>query len=225
MGKDCKQVLKRLELSVEQLKKPKIILETPERNILYKRYLFHSAEQQANETVDQYILRLQRLAGPCKFAALHEEMLHDRLVLESRDKAAQARLFHEKDCHLHRAIDTLRISEITQEQLRNISGTEEDVHAVSSTSKYSSVAALGSLCQEKLHKRSGNRQCASTVGGSIGLTSLCVQHMENCVDIVTSLTTSSQCAGRTSNNSIADSKCTMSQRRGRKRILMIWSIM
>lgn len=126
---------------MEKLKKPSIILEklqqhfSPARNILYERYLFHSAEQQANETVDQYVLRLQRLAEPCKFAALHKEMLHDRLVLGSRDKAAQARLFREKDCDLHRAIDALRISEITQEQLRNISGMEEDVHAVSSTSK------------------------------------------------------------------------------------------
>ena len=83
MGQDCKQVLKRLELTVEELKNPETILEklqrhfSPERNILYERYMFHSAEQQTNETVDQYILRLQRLAEPCKFAALHEEMLPD----------------------------------------------------------------------------------------------------------------------------------------------------
>ena len=62
-------------------------------------------------------------------------MLRDRLVLGSRDKAAQARLFREKDCDLHRAIESLRISERTQQQLRSISGTEEDIHAINSAKK------------------------------------------------------------------------------------------
>lgn len=51
--------------------------------------MFHGAEQQPNETVDKYILRLQRLAEPCKFEALHKDMLHDRLVLGTQDKAAR----------------------------------------------------------------------------------------------------------------------------------------
>ena len=57
------------------------------------------------------------------------------MVLGSRDKVAQACLFYEKDCDLHRAIESLRISERTQEQLRSISGTEEDIHAINSTKK------------------------------------------------------------------------------------------
>ena len=109
---------------------------SPERNILYKRYLFHSAEQQPTESVDQYVLRLRHLAEPCKFDALHDEMFRDRLVLGSRVKAARARLFREKDCSLQRAIEALRISEVTQEQLRCISGTDEEViQAISNTGK------------------------------------------------------------------------------------------
>jgi len=106
MGKDCKQVLKRLELTTKQLRKTDTILEilqghfSPERNIFYEHYLFHSAEQQPSETVDQYLLCLRHLAESCKFAALHDEMLCDRLVLGSRDKAARVWLFCEKDCTL-----------------------------------------------------------------------------------------------------------------------------
>ena len=64
MGKECRQILSRLELSNEDKKKPSKILEKLEeyfastRNVLYKRYLFHSAQQQPNENVDQYISRL-----------------------------------------------------------------------------------------------------------------------------------------------------------------------
>ena len=142
MGKECKQVLNRLDLTEGQLKKTATILEglrkhfSPERNVLYECYLFHSAEQQQNETVDQYVLRLRHLAESCKFAALHDEMLRYRLVLGCSDKAARARLFREKECNLQRAIEALRISEATQEQLKCISGPEEDaVNAVSATSK------------------------------------------------------------------------------------------
>ena len=53
-------------------------------------------------------------------------MLRDRLVLGARDKAARARLFREKECNLAKAIESLRISEVTGEQLTVIGGTEEE---------------------------------------------------------------------------------------------------
>lgn len=55
MGTECKQVLKQLSLPPEELAKMSTILNhlekhfTPERNILYERYIFHNAEQQPNE--------------------------------------------------------------------------------------------------------------------------------------------------------------------------------
>ena len=76
MGKECRQILSRLELSEGDKKKPSKILEklqayfAPTRNILYERYLFHTAEQQVNETADQYMIRLRQLAEPCKFGTL-----------------------------------------------------------------------------------------------------------------------------------------------------------
>lgn len=87
----------------------------PEINILYKKYIFHIAEQQTNETVDQYILHLRRLAEPCKFEALHEDMFHNRLVLGTRDNVVSAQLFREKEDNLAKAIKSLRISEAMQE--------------------------------------------------------------------------------------------------------------
>ena len=131
MGKECRQILSRLELSEGDKKKPSKILEklqayfAPTRNILYERYLFHTAEQQVNETADQYMIRLRQLAEPCKFGTLHDEMLRDRLVLGSRDKGARTRLFREKECDLKKALETLQISESTNTQLREI-GTAED---------------------------------------------------------------------------------------------------
>ena len=53
-------------------------------------------------------------------------MVRDRLVLGTCDKAARATLFLEKECYFKKANESLRISEVAQEQLRLIGGTEEE---------------------------------------------------------------------------------------------------
>jgi len=133
MGKECRQILSRLDLNDTDKKKPDKIIEkleeyfVPARNVLYERYLFHSAQQQQNETVDQYIIRLRHLASNCKFGTLHDGMLRDRLVLGCRDKGARARLFREKECALTKALESLQISEATHEQLKDIEGEESSI--------------------------------------------------------------------------------------------------
>ena len=92
----------------------------PVRNILYERYIFHNTEQQAHETIDQFLIKLRQLAEPCRFGTLEDEMVRDRLVLGCRDSAARTRLFREKECTLKKAIESLRISEATSEQLKKI---------------------------------------------------------------------------------------------------------
>ena len=59
----------------------------PVRNILCEQYIFHNTEQQAHETVDQYLIKLRRLAEPCQFGNLEDEMVRDRLVLGCKDSA------------------------------------------------------------------------------------------------------------------------------------------
>ena len=49
-------------------------------------------------------------------------MVRDRLVLGCKDSAARARLFREENCDLKRAVESLRISEATSEQLKEIEG-------------------------------------------------------------------------------------------------------
>lgn len=61
MGKECKQILNHLGLTNEELKKSSTIFNkhqehfVPACNMLYERYHFHSAEQQPNESADQFV--------------------------------------------------------------------------------------------------------------------------------------------------------------------------
>ena len=73
--------------------------------------MLHEAAQQPNETGDQYIIRLRRLAETCDFKDVHDKMIRDRLVLGCKDKAARARLFRQMECTLKSALEALRISE------------------------------------------------------------------------------------------------------------------
>ena len=121
MGTECKKILKRLQLPTDEMKEPEIILGkleahfVSERNILYKRYIFHNTEQQAHETINQFAVKLHQLAEPCKFGALKDEMVRNRLVLGCKDSAARTRLFREKDCNLKKSIESLRTSDATSE--------------------------------------------------------------------------------------------------------------
>ena len=128
MGTECKKILKRLQLTEADMEDPQTSLDAlqdhfvPVRNILYERYIFHNTEQQAHETIDQYLIKLRRQAEPCQFGNLEDEMGRDRLVLGCKDGAARTRLFREKSCDLKKAVESLRISEATSEQLKEIEG-------------------------------------------------------------------------------------------------------
>ena len=76
------------------------------------------------------------MAETCNFRGLHDEMLRDRLVLGCRDKTARARLFRQQECDLKTALEALRISERTQEQLKQLDTEEQDnpVHALRTAS-------------------------------------------------------------------------------------------
>ena len=56
----------------------------------------------------------------CDFKNVHDEMIRNRLVLGCKDKAARARLFSQKERTLTNALEALRISGQTQEQLKQI---------------------------------------------------------------------------------------------------------
>ena len=127
MGIGCKKILKRLQLSADEMKEPEIILGKleshfiPKRNILYERYIFHNTEQQAQKTINQFLIKLRQLNEPCKFGTLEDEMVQDRLVLGCKDNAARTRLFRKQDCNLKKSIESLRISrEATSVQLKKI---------------------------------------------------------------------------------------------------------
>ena len=61
----------------------------PQRNIIFERYLFNSANQE-NEDIYQYLNRLRKLASTCAYGALCDELIRDRLVIALESKAMKS---------------------------------------------------------------------------------------------------------------------------------------
>jgi len=126
MGDDCKERLNSLELTVEEKKDPEIIITklkehfAPVKNKVFDRCVFSEARQLAHETVDQYMLRLRKLAKPCDWGAELDNMLRDRLILGCSDVHARSRAFRKPNCTLADALELLRIAETTSQQLKTL---------------------------------------------------------------------------------------------------------
>ena len=74
IGKEALQIYRHLPMTEEKRRNPKEIkeklgglLET-KKNAIYKRYVFVSSDQEANETTYASLASLRRLASSCVFA-------------------------------------------------------------------------------------------------------------------------------------------------------------
>ena len=125
MGKDCLQIFLNLDCGLGELTVAEALAALqryflPKRNVVYERYVFNSCIQTPQETVDSFTNRLRNLASPCKFGALTDEMIRDRLVIGVNDKRTKGRLLREEALTLKKALEMCRSSEITSKQLKTM---------------------------------------------------------------------------------------------------------
>lgn len=66
----------------------------PQRNVLFERFKFFSANQK-EETVDEFVIRLRQLAESCEFETLKDSLIRDRLVMGTNDLRGRDRLLRE----------------------------------------------------------------------------------------------------------------------------------
>jgi transposase InsO family protein len=141
MGTDCSKIMKNLpKLTEANRKKPEKIIEAlrdhfiPQRNVLFERFKFFSANQK-EDTVDEYIVRLRQLAESCEFEGLKESLIRDRLVMGTNDIKCRDRLLQERPVpDLNKCAGSLRASELSNTHRRqmtdsggNMTETGQDV--------------------------------------------------------------------------------------------------
>ena len=129
IGEDALEIFEGLDFPSEDDRKKLEVVITKfqgfclgETNETYERFVFNSRQKKENETVDQYITTLRRLAQTCNFCAcLRDSLILDRLVLRINNNNIQKKLLQDRKLTLTKAIDICRSSEKTKQQVKNIS--------------------------------------------------------------------------------------------------------
>ena len=129
IGEDALEIFEGLDFPSEDDRKKLEVVITKfqefclgETNETYERFVFNSRQKKENETVDQYITTLRRLAQTCNFCAcLRDSLIRDRLVLGINNNNIQKKLLQDRKLTLTKAIDICRSSEKTKQQVKNIS--------------------------------------------------------------------------------------------------------
>jgi len=105
------------------------------KNILHSsRYIFYKRSQKENESIEEFLSACRGLIKDCEFKS-HEEMLCDKIVLDTRDGETHDKLIKQADVTLETAIETLRIAEIQRRELnkmKEIGEKQNEVNAVHS---------------------------------------------------------------------------------------------
>ena len=89
----------------------------PECEILAAAH-FHSRNQQAGESVKDFVAELRRLARPCNFGNAYDRTLRDRIVLGIASTETRALLFKmsKEDCTVDKVVTLARSVEAAQHQ-------------------------------------------------------------------------------------------------------------
>ena len=91
MGDEADDILRSFGLSADDAKKYDVVKGKfdshfiKRRNVIYERARFNQRRQEAGESVDCFVIALYGLAEHCEYAALHDEMIRDRIVVGLRD--------------------------------------------------------------------------------------------------------------------------------------------
>ncbi|XP_060083465.1 uncharacterized protein LOC132563689 [Ylistrum balloti] len=103
----------------------------PRKNVTFERHVFFTRNQQAVETIGQYVTELRTRATTCEFGDLCDSLIKDRLVCGVRDETIRARLLRDSDLNLKKAIDICRASEMSASQLKSLTSEDDKlVHVV-----------------------------------------------------------------------------------------------
>ena len=112
----------------------------PRSNYRIARYNLRSCRQGANETIDQFVRRIQTLVQECSYGAEHEEThTVDALIFGVNSPKVQSRLLQEDQAiTLDKALTIARTIEITRDHmtaLQNSQQVDSSIHTVRSSTK------------------------------------------------------------------------------------------
>lgn len=95
----------------------------PQTNITMERHKFNTRNQKSGESIEAYVSDLRNKARSCKFDALADELIRDRLVCGINNDAVRRLLLRESDLTLSKAVNMCQIHEISEQHSKTLQAT------------------------------------------------------------------------------------------------------
>ncbi|KAJ1161347.1 hypothetical protein NDU88_001834 [Pleurodeles waltl] len=71
-------------------------------------------KQEKHEDIESYVSALKQLASRCKFGGLHDELVRDQIVMYTKNKTKQERLWMEGEANLKDIIAMVKKAELSE---------------------------------------------------------------------------------------------------------------
>ena len=139
IGRETREIAENLPITSRN--DPKVVLKAlrdhfiPKKNVSYERYMFNTTVQ-GEDTIDNYVNKLRKLAISCEFDDLKDSLIRDRIVVGVTSNVTREKLLEADDPDLEACLKTCRAIERTQQQMKAISGTSETVHRLTKKSMF-----------------------------------------------------------------------------------------
>ena len=105
----------------------------PKKNVTHERHLFNLRKQKPEESVEQFVTELKRLAKNCEYGELTNSIVKDRIVEGISNDRTRAWLLREKDLSLERCMEVCKAAEIADKHMKTLtdkSRKSEEIDAV-----------------------------------------------------------------------------------------------
>ena len=81
------------------------------QNVPYERHKFHQCSQKKTESIDQFVIRLRKLAATCDFGEEQDNMIRDMVIAKTTSSELHKRLLMEPELTFKKTLDLARVIE------------------------------------------------------------------------------------------------------------------
>ncbi len=125
--------------------------------MIAERFHFYRRNQEAGESITEYVAELRRLSTHCEFLAGQlEEALRDRLVCRLRSEACQRRLLTKSDLTFQVAFKVAQSMEAADRNAQQLKGTASTIQLVAARL----TSGASSMETRPCYRCSGNHDAA-----------------------------------------------------------------
>lgn len=104
----------------------------PQTNVTMERHKFNTRNQKPDETIEAYVTDLRNKAKSCKFGALHEDLIKDRLVCGIINDGMRKLLLRDSELTLAKAVEICQIHEMTEQHTKTLAAPKQSSENVDS---------------------------------------------------------------------------------------------